>query len=134
MPQIGYCGDDCNLCPRYLATQSGDKERLKEIAAIWRMIGWRQTDEPPEKFLCHGCATVKTCGLGIKDCAAEKGIDSCGKCAVYPCDKLNRIFESNKLEAVSCRQILSSDDYNLFMKAFFTKKERLDAIHRKTFR
>ena len=133
MPEIGYCGDDCNLCPRYRATQSGDTERLKEIAAIWQMLGWRHTQEPPEKYLCHGCETIGVCGLGVKDCAVAKGIDSCGKCADYPCKKLEKTFENNKLEAISCRQTLSKEDFNLFQKAFFTKKERLDEIHRKTF-
>jgi hypothetical protein len=130
MPKTGYCGDDCNYCPRYLATQSGDEKRLKEVAVIWRMIGWRNTDELPEKIACHGCATVKICGLGIKDCVIEKGIDGCGKCGEYPCDKLLKIFENNKKEAIICREKLSKADYDLFQKAFFTKKERLDRINK----
>ncbi len=39
MLNLGLCGDDCNYCPRYLATQSGDEERLKEVAVMWQMIG-----------------------------------------------------------------------------------------------
>ena len=130
MLKPGYCGDNCNYCPRYLATQSGDEELLKEVAVMWRMIGWRNTIEPPKKIACHGCATVKICGLGIKDCVIEKGIDSCGKCLEYPCEKLIKIFESNKKEAVICREKLSEADYDLFQKAFFTKKERLDRINK----
>jgi hypothetical protein len=130
MLNIGCCGDDCNYCPRYLAAQSGSEARLKEVAAIWRIVGWRNTEEPPEKITCRGCATVKTCDLGIEDCAMEKGIDSCGKCPGYPCEKLLKIFENNKKEAEIFRLRLSAADLDLFEKAFFTKKNRLDKINR----
>lgn len=130
MLKLGYCGDDCNYCPRYLATQSGNEERLKELAEMWRMIGWRNTIEPPEKIPCHGCATVKICELNIKECVIKKGIDNCGKCSDYPCEKLARILENNKREAVICRKRLSEADYDLFQKVFFTKKERLDRINK----
>ncbi len=128
MLKLGYCGDDCNYCPRYLATQSGDEERLKEVAAMWQIVGWRDKAELPEKLTCHGCATVKVCGLGIKECVIEKGIDSCGKCTEYPCGKLIRIFNNNEKEADICKAKLSQEDYELFQRAFFSKKERLDRI------
>jgi hypothetical protein len=128
--KIGYCGDDCNYCPRYLATQSGNEERLKEVAAMWRMIGWRDSLEPAEKLTCHGCASMKTCGLGIKECAIEKGVENCGQCSEYPCRKLLRIFKNNAREAIFCKDRLSTEDYQLFQRAFFSKKERLDRINR----
>ena len=39
--KIASCGNDCNECPRYIATQSGDKEQLKEVAVLWRRVGYR---------------------------------------------------------------------------------------------
>ena len=130
MLKIAYCGDDCNYCPRYLATQSGDEKRLKEVASIWQMIGWRDAAEPPEKLTCYGCASLEICELGIRECVIEKGLDSCGKCTDYPCEKLLKIFENNKKEANICKGIFSKEDYYLFHKAFFSKKARLDKIHR----
>ena len=130
MLKLSFCGDDCNYCPRYLATQSGNEEHLKEVAAFWQMIGWRDNEESLEKISCHGCSTVKTCGLGIKDCVIEKGVDNCGKCSEYPCRKLLKIFKNNEKEAVICKDRLSVTDYKLFQRAFFSKKERLDRINR----
>ncbi len=131
MIQLGFCGDDCNYCPRYLATRSGDQDRLKEVAAIWRDIGWRDTLEPPEKIVCHGCATIEKCGFGIKDCVINKGVESCGKCGEYPCARLLGIFENNQKEAIICKDKLSTEYYGLFQRAFFSKKERLYRIHNK---
>jgi len=62
MLKIGCCGDDCKICPRYLATQSGDEKRPREAAI--------------------------------------------------------------------CEKELSAEDNELFQKAFFSKKERLDKIQK----
>jgi hypothetical protein len=128
--KTGYCGDDCNYCPRYLATQGGNEERFAEVATMWRLTGWRDTEEPPEKLACHGCASVKICGLGIRECAISKGIDTCGECKDYPCEKLRDIFRNNEKEAVICKDNFSKEDYILFQRAFFSKEKRLDEINR----
>ena len=130
MLKMCYCGDDCNQCPRYLATQSGDEAQLEKVAELWRTIGWRDTLEPPEKLACHGCASLDICELGMRDCAISNGFDSCGKCADYPCEKMVRIFENNQREAAICREQFSQEDYEVFQRAFFDKKGRLDKIHR----
>ena len=128
MVKPGCCGDDCNYCPRYLATVSGNEKRLEEIAGLWQMIGWRNGPTLTEEMVCHGCETVHHCGLGIRECAVEKGIDCCGKCRDYPCEKLLNIFENNEKESRFCRENFPEKDFELFQKAFFSKKERLDKI------
>ncbi len=75
--------------------------------------------------------TVKGCDK--KDCATAKGIESCGMCAEYPCEKLQKMFENNKKEAVICRDKLLKTDCILFQEAFFNKKERVDKINRDYF-
>jgi hypothetical protein len=130
MLKIGFCGDDCNYCPRYLATEKGDAEQFKKVAAMWRTVGWRITDEPPEKLACRGCASLEIYELGIRDCAVTKGIDSCGNCVEYLCEKLVSIFENNKKQAAVCREKFSKEDCELFQRAFFDKKKRLDEINR----
>ena len=132
--KMGYCGDICEICPRYTATQSGDEKRLKEVADMWLMIGWRDTVVPPEELTCNGCESLEICELGIRDCVLEKGLDSCGECFEYPCSKLINIFENNEKEAVICQSKFSPNDYKIFQKAFFSKKERLDKINKEIFR
>ena len=130
MLKMGYCGDDCNQCPRYLATQSDDEEQFRKVAELWRIVGWRITDEPPENLTCHGCDSLDICELGMRDCAMAKGLDSCGKCADYPCEKMKDIFKNNQREAAICREKFSKEDCETFQRAFFNKKERLDKIHK----
>jgi hypothetical protein len=101
-----------------------------EVALLWQKLGWRDSVESPDKIACNGCASVKNCGLGIKQCAREKELESCGQCREYPCEKLMTIFRNNQKEASLCRDKFSPDDYSLCHKAFFSKKERLDKIHR----
>ncbi|HTY82548.1 MAG TPA: DUF3795 domain-containing protein [Dehalococcoidales bacterium] len=128
MLKTGVCGDDCNYCPRYMATLSGNEERLKDVAKMWVTAGWRKAEDAVEKIKCRGCGTVKACGLGVKDCAAEKRVESCGECRDYPCEKMAKIFEGNQKEAPVCKKALTDSDYWLFQKAFFSKKARLDII------
>jgi len=130
LPGLGFCGDDCNYCSRYTATQSGDVERLKEVAALWKIIGWRDTIVSPEEMVCHGCSSVNRCTLGIKECAIGKGVDNCGKCNDYPCEKILKIFKENNLLADNCKELLSKKDNKCFQKAFFNKKERLDRAYK----
>ncbi len=96
---------------------------------MWVTAGWRKAADPIDKIKCRGCAEVKVCGLGIKDCAAKKRVDNCGKCKEYPCEKITDMFAGNKKQAIICKKALSDTDYWLFQKAFFSKKERLDRIH-----
>ena len=130
MTGLGFCGDDCNYCPRYIATRSGDVEQLKEVAALWKIIGWQDTIVSPEEMACHGCSSVNQCTLGIKECAIGKGVDNCGKCNDYPCEKILKIFKENNLLADNCKELLSKKDNKFFQKAFFNKKERLDSINK----
>ena len=134
MPETGLCGDNCNHCPRYLATQSGDEARLREVAAMWQMIGWHEHLENPGALACNGCSTVHTCGLGIRECVLSHGIDSCGRCPDFPCEKLLTILDDNLEEAITCRKNLSREDFDLFQRAFFSKQERLERIHNEYFR
>jgi len=130
MMKMGYCGDVCEICPRYTATQSGDEKRLREVAALWQIVGWWQDKESPKELTCYGCASVSHCDLGIKDCVLEKGIENCGECLEYPCARLLDIFENNEKEESICKVSFSAKDYQIFQKAFFSKKERLDEINK----
>jgi hypothetical protein len=133
MLKIGCCGDDCNICPRYLATQSGDEKRLEEVAVLWKTVGWWQGKESLKQLTCNGCASITHCDLGIKDCVLEKHIENCGQCPEYPCTRLLAIFEQNKKEKEICQARFFARDYQIFLGAFFSKKERLDKINEKYF-
>jgi hypothetical protein len=126
MLKLAFCGNDCNLCPRYIATQSSNVERLKEIAEIWKIAGWRDVVVSPEEMVCHGCSSIDWCRYGIRECALEKRVDNCGTCGDYPCEKVLTAFEMSELYAKNLQERLSKDNYELFRKAFSSKKENLE--------
>lgn len=134
MKIIGFCGDNCSACPRYIATQSGDEEQLKKAAEMWKIVGWRETTVPPNEMICHGCASVEWCRYeNIRKCAVKKGIVNCGLCEDYPCKKIKEVFEQTEHYKKACEEICSKEDYECFQKAFFSKKDILDKIHQEHF-
>ena len=128
--KLAMCGDDCDLCPRYLATRSGDERELKRIAEIWQRAGWRTGDVQPREMTCTGCSPQNQCIYSIAQCAAEKGIESCGVCAEYPCPKISEAFAKTDLSAQKCKTLFPAELYDQLRRAFFLKKAHLDAIHR----
>ena len=130
MLQLAFCGDDCNFCPRYIATQSGSEEQLKEVAILWKKAGWQEAIVSPEEMVCYGCSSVSRCVYGIKECALEKDVENCGRCQDYPCEKVIKVFERTEVYARKCQEICSQEEYERLQRAFFSKKENLDRANR----
>ena len=133
MLKLGFCGDDCNACPRYIATQSGDVEQLKKVAALWYRVGYRDKIVPPEEMICHGCSSTwcnRTYLRDVRECASEKSIENCGECEGYPCKKVLKVFEQTESFAKACREKCSKEEYECLQKAFFSKKDNLDRVNR----
>jgi len=130
MSYIGYCGDDCQLCPRYIATKNNDVKKLKEAAALWKKVGFFYQINSSEEMICYGCASSEGCHYdNIRECTRERKISNCGKCDTYPCDNINAVFEKTRLYAEQCKKMCNIKDYQCLHQAFFTKKDKLDSIH-----
>jgi len=124
--KIAYCGDCCAFCPRYIATLSGSGEKIKDVAFLMKKVGWRYNLDDPEKMKCEGCQDVEKCEYGVKECCIERNIENCGKCIDYSCSKIEKAFEITEINAEKFKKILSKEEYDLFRKAFFLKKENLE--------
>ena len=128
--KLACCGDDCSSCPRYIATLNKNEDKLRGIAILWKKIGWRKNIDPPETLVCYGCDTFnETCEYGVRECCIEKNNENCGKCESYPCDKIETAFETTRNNAEKYKDILSKEDYEIFVKAFFSKKNNLDKVN-----
>ncbi len=94
---IAYCGLICTDCGAYIATQTNDSQKKREIAAEWT----QKYHHPfkPEDINCDGCLpdTIKTIGhlnaCAVRKCGQKKGVQNCGWCADYSCDKTNDFFK-----------------------------------------
>lgn len=90
---IAYCGLDCRKCDAYRATVLDDDALREATARSWSQLN--NASITPEMINCLGCRGegIKTpfCELwcGIRPCAREKSLDSCGSCGEkLHCEKL----------------------------------------------
>lgn len=95
---IAYCGLDCSKCIGYLATQSGNKEQIAEVAGTWSKQF--HADIKPEHVICDGCKSEKrkpfhcTNLCKIRKCCIEKKYNSCIECHDYACNDLEFILNN----------------------------------------
>jgi hypothetical protein len=131
MQKLGFCGDDCNVCPRYIATQSGDVEQLKKVAVLWYKVGYRDRIVPPEELACSGCFSRTYCDrMYVRECVLKKCVENCGKCENYPCENIVKAFEQTASFAKKIKNKCSKAEYVRLRKAFFEKKKNLDKVNK----
>jgi len=124
--KIAYCGDNCTFCPKYSANLIGSRKEKINIAILMKKVGWRYNLEEPKKMKCRGCQDVEECEYGVKECCIERNIENCGQCIDYPCSKIEKAFEITEINVEKFKNILSKEEYEIFRKAFFLKKEYLE--------
>ena len=95
-PVISRCGDDCAVCPRYLAETD---EQLHETAVFWQKAGWRETVVSNEDISCTGCGSKGVCAFGLLDCTKQHGVESCKQCAECSASAHNLISINSSIAA-----------------------------------
>ena len=129
---IGICGDNCTYCPRYIATQSGSIQELIKVKELWVRLGLRDPDFPAQDMACRGCIPKNNCAYNeICSCISAKALKNCGLCDEYPCQLINTAFEKSEKLKSHAYKICSQEEINLLNKAFFSKKDYFDSIHKK---
>ncbi len=101
---IAYCGLDCgSKCPYYTATQADDREAL-EKAAETLCKKYNSPDITADFIVCDGCSAggrlsgyCKVCK--IRECAINRGIDSCALCLDYETCKNLTAYHRQLLES-----------------------------------
>ena len=99
--QISYCGLICRTCHIYLATREDDQAKRKKMRAeiaeqCNKLYGTKYGPEDVND--CDGCRTeggrlfsgCKTCL--IRNCAKDKGLETCACCSEYACEQLLKFF------------------------------------------
>lgn len=92
---ISRCGLVCSVCPAYIAARENDDAKRAEVATLWSKQF--NMDIKPEEVDCVGCLAEGVHGgycrmCAIRKCAIERGLDSCARCDVYPCDELEKVL------------------------------------------
>ena len=131
MNMIGICGDKCNCCPRYIATQDGSIQDLEKVKELWVRLGLRDSNFLAQDMACEGCLPENKCAyIDLRSCPNLKSCENCGLCIEYPCKLIKRAFESEKLE-IQAQKVCTQEEMEILRKAFFSKKEYFDHIHQK---
>ena len=98
---IGYCGLDCEKCDAYLATVNDDQVLREKTAKLWAKLN--NAPILPEHINCEGCrangAKTVFCGnmCGIRKCALNKGVATCGDCPeMETCRTVGAIISNNQ--------------------------------------
>ena len=126
---IAACGNDCSACPRYTAPPfEKSEEELRHTAELWMKIGYRNRIVSAGEISCTGCKPENWCRYQVVKCCADKGIQTCVACSLYPCEKMTECFSVTMSFEPRCRQICTDSEYAQLKKAFFEKKANLNAI------
>ncbi len=94
---IAYCGLNCAECPAYIATQTNDDTKRKQVAEEWQKAF--NPDIKPEDINCDGCTSKSTrlfshcLECKVRLCGIEKGVENCAYCPDYACDILKEYFK-----------------------------------------
>ncbi|MBQ9943783.1 MAG: DUF3795 domain-containing protein [Clostridia bacterium] len=120
-PLYSVCGDDCAVCPRYLA-QTDDE--LHQTAVFWHQVGWRDRVVSNEEIRCRGCGSRKSCAFMLLPCLQEKGLDQCADCSEHPCGKIRRMLTQSAEKESQCRKACGDDHMFALLKRAFYEKER----------
>ncbi len=121
-PKISLCGDNCLVCPRYLAR---NREELEAVAELWHRVGWRDRMVEPEEMECKGCFPSKACSYGLVQCVEEQGVEACSQCREFPCEKLTAVLEKSKAGQARCKEVCTQREYTQLERAFFCKERNL---------
>lgn len=121
--KISLCGDNCLVCPRYLAQSA---EECARAAELWYRIGWRDRIVSDEEIRCTGCSAEKQCAYQLIGCTQRHGVERCGRCAEYPCATIREMLKRSAEYREKCRQVCTDAEYEMLEKAFFEKERNLE--------
>ena len=131
MNKIGKCGDNCNFCPRYVATKNGNIQELKKVNDLWVRLGLRDPDFPVKALACNGCKPDNRCAYEeLYACVTEKGLENCGFCDAYPCTIINGVLDRSDLFQAKAKALCTVEEMDMLDKAFFSKRAYFDRLRK----
>jgi hypothetical protein len=88
---IAVCGVNCQLCPAFQATKSGERANLERVATEWTAVSPKPFKA--DDIICDGCRVngrksgyCATCEIYL--CAQSQGFITCAHCPSAPCLKI----------------------------------------------
>jgi hypothetical protein len=87
---LSRCGFRCDLCMAYRLNVESHPENRQLLSDGWfKYFGFHIQ---PENIICDGCLSDQCITLDkdcrVRPCVMDKGLDNCGLCEIFGCDKL----------------------------------------------
>lgn len=122
-PIYSVCGDDCAVCPRYLART---EEELRQTAEFWYQAGWRDHVVSNEEIRCAGCGSRGACSFMILPCTREHGVSACRDCAAFECDRVRDTYARSETKKRQCEQACDTpEEFRMLCRAFYEKEKNM---------
>ena len=122
-PIYSVCGDDCAVCPRFVART---EDELRETAEFWFRAGWRDRVVSCEEIKCAGCGSRPSCSYMLLPCAREHNVTACASCGQFICDKIERMYANSEEKKRSCREACDTDEeFAMLCRAFYNKEKNM---------
>lgn len=87
---ISPCGINCETCPAYLVSVSGNMDEKRKLAEEWSNP---ECEFEAEDIYCTGCLESEwkmTQACKTRSCVKSKKLLSCAECRTYPCSKCQK--------------------------------------------
>ncbi len=123
IPIYSVCGDDCAVCPRFLART---EEELRQTAEFWYKTGWRDHVVTNEEIRCTGCGCRPECSFMLLPCTKEHNVHKCKECANFKCEKIDSMLERSAKKMEQCRKACDTEEeFQMLVRAFYEKEKNL---------
>ena len=121
---ISVCGDDCAVCPRYIARTD---EELHETAEFWYRAGWRDHVVSNDEIRCTGCGCRPTCSFMVLPCTKEHQVSRCKECGEFECERVKDMYRRSYDKMQQCRDACENEEeFQMFVRAFYEKEKNLN--------
>ena len=122
-PVYSVCGDDCAVCPRYLAET---EDELRQTAEFWAKAGWRDRVVSNDEIRCGGCGSRGTCAFMLLPCLKSHQVKSCRECPEFACEKIADMLRRSAEKERQCRAACESEaEFAMLRRAFYAKEDNL---------
>ncbi len=122
-PVYSVCGDDCAVCPRYLAET---EKELRETAEFWLKAGWRDRVVSNEEIRCGGCGSRGTCAFMLLPCLQDHNVGACADCPEFECGRIADTLKRSAEKERQCRAACGSGaEFAMLRRAFYEKEKNL---------
>ena len=122
-PVYSVCGDDCAVCPRYLAKAD---DELRQTAEFWAKAGWRNRVVSNEEIRCGGCGSRGACAFMLLPCVRSHQVKACRECPEFSCVKIADMLRRSGEKERQCKTACESEaEFAMLRRAFYAKEDNL---------